>query len=838
MRNFIKKQLVEITDSMREAHKELDIIIDENQRFLLLQDCQQAAITIGENVEKYTTNCQEIVSLLEMYCEDIYLLSQQINSHDRREKVISINTTILNVKNLIQNIPSHLHVVFFPYKASMWDSLESIWKACSEDARCECYVVPIPYYQRNSVEQKWEFCYEGNQFPKDVPIVSYKEYEMEKERADIAYIHNPYDDYNLVTSVDPSYYSEKIKKHVEKLVYVPYYVTKDSVAKEHKMLPSYKNIDYMILQSEFAKQSCLGYPIYDKIIPLGSPKIDKVIQACNSNVEIPLDWHEVLQGKKIVMLNTSLGCFLNDGEIYLEKIRNICKAIKKQDKVTILWRPHPLLESTIKSMRPHLLNHYQELVQYFKVQQIGVFDQTPDITRAVAIADGYIGEEGSSVINLFGAAGKPIFILDNTIIESFKEEESKRVHVRDMVEIGDTMWMTTNYYNALFSMDKNTREVHFEGRVEGQAKWSIAYPFLKALDNDLYLSPHLASSMVKYNVNSRNFELLSEKTEENLRCHKIMTYRDKIFYLPYRYDAIIEYNTKKNEWIYHTECIQELSNECNTEWEIIWGCIQCEETLWLSSTYTNQILQFNMENGTYRLHEIGNSKNGYSGIASDGEDLWLEEIHNGDVYKWNSISGQFKIYHMPEGFCHWKGSHNRDLVHSDLFDMGKYMVTIPGYSNCMVRLDKVSGKASLLVPDYWKDVKKKNLWYRPDRNLSSIFGKKIDNNTIWVQRIHDDKIGVIQIEDETYEEFYLTLTSENYEQLINNEDGFEKRGKNSAFCRRESRIFTLEGYVKDLTEGRLNNVKVRQLQELSTLSANMDGTCGSKVHEYMMGIML
>ncbi|MBQ7479974.1 MAG: hypothetical protein IJT01_13940, partial [Selenomonadaceae bacterium] len=37
-------------------------------------------------------------------------------------------------------------IVFLPYKASMWDSLESVWKAAEEDKEhCNAYVVPIPY---------------------------------------------------------------------------------------------------------------------------------------------------------------------------------------------------------------------------------------------------------------------------------------------------------------------------------------------------------------------------------------------------------------------------------------------------------------------------------------------------------------------------------------------------------------------------------------------------------------------------------------------------------------------------------------------------------------------
>ena len=42
-----------------------------------------------------------------------------------------------------------MEAIFLPYKASMWDSLESVWKAADADPECDAYVIPIPYYDKN-----------------------------------------------------------------------------------------------------------------------------------------------------------------------------------------------------------------------------------------------------------------------------------------------------------------------------------------------------------------------------------------------------------------------------------------------------------------------------------------------------------------------------------------------------------------------------------------------------------------------------------------------------------------------------------------------------------------
>lgn len=836
MRMFMKEQLGELLKSMQKLHKALIASKDNEQRFHILQECQRAAIAVGESVEKNAPQDCRIVPELESYCEEVFLLSEKEIVPE--ESVWRLDEIIDAVHGLLEELPSTYHVVFMPYKASMWDSLESIWKACKDDVRCECFVMPIPFYQFNAENKQWEFCYEGEQFSADVPIVHYKNYSLEKAMPDIAYIHNPYDNRNFVTSVHPAFYSDKLKQHVKNLVYVPYYVTTGFVSREQLELPVYHNMDYMVTQSEYAKSNCEGMYYYDKLLPFGSPKIDKIVQTCKEGGIIPKQWQSVLQGKKVLMLNTSNSCFLQDGEVYLKKIKHICEQIKSNDKVALIWRPHPLLESTIKSMRSHLLPAYQELLKYFTDNQIGVLDRTPDITNTVALSDGYIGEEGSSVINLFGAAGKPIFILNNYMTGDFTQEEKRRIHVMDMRQLGNKLWFTTNLYNALLSMEKDTRKVRFEGRVDGQPKWYGAYPYLSEKDNEFYLSPELATGPVKYQVDTHEFEpLFSVETEMNLHCRKVVAYENKVFYLPSMNDAIIEYDRTKKSWGYYSTCIQELNNNPNHHEEVTWDCAVSGKNLWISATYTNRILQFNMEEGTHFLHTIGDDGNGYSGIVIDGGNLWLAEVNSGNIIRWNRHTGKIQNYHMPDDLCFWQQSNGKNMVHSYLLDMGDCLVTIPGFSNGMVKLSKQSGETTMLISDFWNDADKKVNGYHPKYYSSSEFGVKLERSDFLVQRRYDDAMAVVNVEDETYEMFYPTLSEEDFDRLTGGEDGFEKMEMKHGFFRRESRVFSFEGFLQDLVLGRLDAVRERQLNELSTMADNLDGTCGIRVHEYMMDVL-
>jgi len=470
MRTFIKKQLMDLLDSMEQLQSSISKMTNREQAIQMLADCQDAAVAIGEALERDSSDHELIVSLLEEYCEEAFYVSELQEETICNKKTLILDNLTDKIKVFLAEIPSTYHVVFMPYKASMWDSMESIWQVCREDDRCECYVMPIPYFEFDSQTNRWIYHYDGDQFSEEIPIVHYQDYSLEQICPDVAYVHNPYDDCNLVTRVDSKFYSGELKRYVRKLVYVPYYITSGLVPKEHLAFPVYRHMDYMVAQSEYSKHSCSGMYYYDKILPFGSPKLDRVIRLCREDVLIPDAWKPLLNGKKILMLNTSIGCFLQEGRVYLQKIKRICEVISGQSQVALIWRPHPLLAATIGSMRPHLLDEYHSLKEYFIENKIGVLDETSDISRAVAISDAYIGEEGTSVIYLFGAAGKPTFILNNHITDVSTDTEKRKVHITDMVRQEDKFWLTTNCYNALFYMETDIKPVHYVGLV-----WGISF---------------------------------------------------------------------------------------------------------------------------------------------------------------------------------------------------------------------------------------------------------------------------------------------------------------------------------------------------------------------------
>lgn len=427
MSRTTRKHLLSMTDTLIKANKALKMSLPQGMKkkealIQLLSDCQDSAISIGESMEKLYGEGTETVSELEAYCENLYQITLVLDNPVRaKELVNSLAGQLRQIRRLIEKeVPDRIEAVFLPYKASMWDSLESIWQAADADPGCDAYVIPIPYYDRDPDGSFREEHYEGRSFPEEVPITRYDEYDLGIRMPDVIFIHNPYDGSNYVTSVHPYFYSKNLKNFTDKLVYVPYFVLNGEGLNEAMATPpAVLYADYIIAQTEKEREDYIYYcsKLYPqggfekKVLALGSPKIDKVRSVNRHNVKVPKEWLERIEGKKVILYNTSLNGLLSGNEAYLEKMRDVFLLFQGREDVVLLWRPHPLMESTLLSMRTELYTQYMDLKEWFQREAVGIYDDTADMYPAIGISDAYYGD-WSSLVWLYRETGKPVMIQD------------------------------------------------------------------------------------------------------------------------------------------------------------------------------------------------------------------------------------------------------------------------------------------------------------------------------------------------------------------------------------------------------------------------------------------
>ncbi len=449
MSRILRRQLFSIAELLEKANKILEKKlflpdVDEQAVIELVTDCQDSAISMGEQIEKMCGEGTDSVGILEQYCENLYLLTISMqDATKRRELYNTLNKQLKKLRGVMNNeLPDKLEVVFFPYKASMWDSLESVYLAAKKDENCDAYCVPIPYFDRNADGSLGQMHYEGKEYPANIEITDWQTYNLEERRPDVIYIHNPYDEWNLVTCVHPTYFAKNLKKYTDKLVYIPYFVLNEiepdnqiaiDKMKHFVWTPGVIYADEVILQSDkmkqiyvneyikSAKENGIGgahidrKKLQEKFKGIGSPKFDRIQNTKREALEIPREWLSVIQKtdgswKKIVFYNTGITALLENDERMFSKITNVFQTFyENREEVALLWRPHPLIETTIKSMRPGLWDKYKRLKDGYIKGKWGIYDDSSDIERAIILSDAYYGDY-SSVVEIYKRTKKPIMI--------------------------------------------------------------------------------------------------------------------------------------------------------------------------------------------------------------------------------------------------------------------------------------------------------------------------------------------------------------------------------------------------------------------------------------------
>lgn len=406
----------------------------------VLDSLSNEIIAIGELLVNYDDLGANLIGKLEKLVDSV----EKIRLTHEAGKTIRMPIDMLlgqlvRLHNILaEQLPDDRKTVFFlPYKASMWDSLESVWEKAEADDNCDAVVMPIPYFDRNPDGSVREWHWEGKDFPDNVIITDYREVDLGQVHPDQIYIHNPYDGYNKVTSVAPEYYSDKLKQCTDQLIYIPYFVSDETWANPkwaegHARMPVYVYADIVIQQSEKMRDIYIQALVNlygentrqiweEKIKGWGSPKLDKVRKVKRNEAEVPPEWLVKIKKsdgswKKVVMYGTGLGEMLRSETKLLDKIENVLEYFhKKTENVMLLWRPHPLIPATLDSMRPDLAARYAQIVDDYKKADWGIFDDTTDLNRSIAICDAYYGDD-SSVIQLFQGVKKPVMVEDVEIM--------------------------------------------------------------------------------------------------------------------------------------------------------------------------------------------------------------------------------------------------------------------------------------------------------------------------------------------------------------------------------------------------------------------------------------
>lgn len=720
MRKHHQRQILEIIGTLKEANEEIRrLYLDRNIASVLqlLVEIQNTIMKTGEFIESLEGEGTGTVALLEEYYEELYHVAEEIETIDI-SFVKRLQKHLMKIENTIKTEfkPNRMEIVFLPYKASMWDSLESIYLEAENDPQCDVYCVPIPYYELTPEGKLGQMHYEGADcYDDNIEIINWQEYDIKGRRPDVIFIHYAYDNMARNATIHPSFYSKILREHCEHLVYVPYFITPEKTVEEYNAyLPGVLYANSVIVQSEEVRQSYIQHykrfnkkhnlnfffgRAENKFIALGSPKYDKVINSKNVDYKLPFEWEKLItkengEKKKIILYNTHMFTWLNGGEKYFKKLHAVFETFKNRKDVVLWWRPHPNTELNFRTLRPDLLNEYIRTVEGYKDEGWGIYDESPDLHRAISCSHAYYGD-GSSITELFKAAGKGVYFQDIDLTGQKPIELLNYFwfHITDIFEACGELYAVT-YNEYLFKMVGKSFKYESEIAISPNLPRHRNY-FKQIVDGEnIIFIPYNDSQIAVYDVRTKKYNIYPLELKEeyffttndaNRNFVDGIIYKNKMFFVPSGYRNIVAFNLDTKE----TEHCMDLLN-LFPKWKMNsvsfgWTWLN-ESKILLASMYTNEVLEFNLDTYELKVHKVGRENQSFSYIFKYGDNFFLIG-RQPFMLKWNYETGEVITYDkLPNSFQVTK---NLDWVFlpNNIRPYKNKLILLGGFTNMVLEFD-------------------------------------------------------------------------------------------------------------------------------------------------------
>lgn len=839
MRRTQKNQAESFLALLKEAHEEIRQAINRKEYDLVLEllgQCQDGAIKLGEMIESAEGEGFPTISLLEGYCEQVYSIYEEIcqgAASDVCGLLEGLYRELEKIENSVRDdIRIRREAVFLPYKVSMWDSLESIWQAANDDPDCDAYVIPIPYYDRGKDGSLKEMHYEGDRYPKEVPVLKYDEFDFGSHHPDMIFIHNPYDNANYVTSVHPFFYSKNLKKYTDCLVYVPYYATTGGMSEAQSLCPAYLYADYIVIQSEKYKKFFDPIIPEDKFLPFGSPKFDSVIRKCQNPPEPPESWKKKMEGRRVYFYNTSINGMLENTEKFLKKMEYVFRCFRGREDVCLLWRPHPLMESSFESMRKEYLPAYKELKEKFIREGFGIFDDTPDIENTIALCDGYIGDAATSVTSLFGVVGKPLFILNNYIHHEPEEGDWRGEIIKGFCMNGQDEWMITQGNKLYHAPNHDYRYEYYCDLCE----YAGGNYYLRAweIDHKVYVCPANAQEILvaqDRKITKRiELERYLERPGAFYDAWQVGRY---LFLIPNQYPAIVRLDTCNDEVSYITGANEIFAKSINGQRRVggsnVWG-----KYLMIASPDDNQVVAIDSDSMQVQYLTTGvENQCGCVTIAVIEDAMWLLPYVGTAITSWNPDTGEVKEYtKIPGQFCSFdrmSGTVCEEIPFSMAVGYENNIIFSPARGNMFLQLNLESDMFTEWFPPFQVSYEENECF---PVCLIGIFGRRTDDLGKWTYQYFDaqyKRLNHVDLGTGAYKNIDIRFCKK---ELDEHTAGFEKESEWLAYCCNESTFNSLTDFLDGHITGRSFN-KEKQVESYIMITKNIDGTCGEKIYQYV-----
>ncbi len=316
-------------------------------------------------------------------------------------------------------------IVFLPFASKHWKYMKPLYDRYKDEGHA-VHVVPIPYYYKawDGLPSEEVFDVEG--YPSDIAVVDYRTFDIASMHPAKIVIQNPFDEWNTVMTVPEKYYSTKLRKITDELIYVPFFVTDDFTKQQEReyinmdhyvCMPGVINADTIILPSETQRDTYITKIMEftkttgdDEVYGILTGKIEVAPQLVYKEEPVEPSAHE----KKIIVFFTTISFLCERGDRAIEKIRQVLDIFEgNSDRIKVIWITQRCKDN-MDQLDEHVADGLREAIGRFKRSGLGEYIEdivTSDNGHYARLCDAYYGDPSSLALQ-FVYMHKPVMIIN------------------------------------------------------------------------------------------------------------------------------------------------------------------------------------------------------------------------------------------------------------------------------------------------------------------------------------------------------------------------------------------------------------------------------------------
>lgn len=321
-------------------------------------------------------------------------------------------------------------VLFLPFKAKYWSTMEPFWRKEKED--CDVIVAAIPYIHCGFLGDILDIKSDIDNFPAEINTIDAMNLNIKELHPDAIYIQNACDKYGKTIIVHPDYFSDKLYRCTEQLIYVPWFVTDDfdkSEERSYMNMDSYCTMPGLVYADETYVQSEIMRNTYIEKLCEWSGEDTKqiweeklfvnpygVATKEKKDIIIPDTWKECLSDKhkKIIVYGISAGSFEENGKLLVDKIRKSLEIFaQNKDDIAVIIYQDAFSKEFCMNLDVSIWQEYEQIVEEYVNNGVGILCREDEATMSkedlVILADAYYGDTGL-LAHEFTEAKKPVMI--------------------------------------------------------------------------------------------------------------------------------------------------------------------------------------------------------------------------------------------------------------------------------------------------------------------------------------------------------------------------------------------------------------------------------------------